>query len=126
LLEIDITRTLFFLCLLLTLASAIADDGDDAASCSVDDRYIYLQSVTQRIDAHWRVPERFRSVECVVVVAQNFRGEVLNVGIEQCHDEPELEKTLEDAVYEASPLPMPENRVCFERNLRLRMLRKPD
>jgi dTDP-D-glucose 4,6-dehydratase len=110
--------------LVFTLAAAYGDD--DAASCSADDRDVYLQSVSQRISAYWHVPEHFHSVRCVVVVAQNFRGEVLNVGIEECRDNAELEKTLEDAVYEASPLPMPANRDCFERKLRLNMVRKPD
>jgi hypothetical protein len=106
--------------------AATADGNDRVASCSADDRYAYRQAVSQRISAYWHVPERFPGVRCVVVIAQNFRGEVLNVGVEECQDDAELEKTLEDAVYEASPLPLPANGDCFERKLRLDMLRKPD
>ena len=72
----------------------------------------------------WDVPYPERTIGCTVVIAQNFRGEVLDAGVEACPDEPLIRKSVEDAAYEASPLPRPENRACQERVLRLRLVHR--
>ena len=84
----------FVLCLLLT--SAAAKDPGQYGECSQSDREAYIQAIQRKLTSNWRVPTQYRSVSCTVVVSQNFRGEVLNAGVEDCGDDPDLIKSIED------------------------------
>jgi len=44
--------------------------------------------------------------------------------VQGCTD-PEIVKTIEDATYLSSPLPLPRNGSCFERRIEVRIVRKP-
>ena len=124
--EAPIKRATVVFLLGLVLTSAVANDTDQYGECSQNDRDAYMQAIQRKLISNWRVPAQHRSVSCTVVVSQNFRGEVLNAGVEDCADDPDLIKSIEDATYLSSPLPPPRNRACFERELRLRIVRKPD
>ena len=78
----------------------------------------------QEISTNWRLPSHYRSVSCTVVISQSFRGEVLNAAVQDCTD-PEIIKTIEDATYLSSPLPLPRHDSCFERRIEVRVVRKP-
>ena len=61
------------------------------------------------------------AVSCIVMAVQNFRGEVLFAGVEGCDIDALVARSLEDAAYDASPLPLPANRACHEAEIRVRI-----
>ena len=125
--ETSIRHTLPFVILFLSLTPALAQDAGQYRECSAYEREAYLQSLRSKLVSNWRVPTQFRSVTCTVIIAQNFRGEVLDAGVEDCSSQDaRLVKSIEDATCRSSPLPMPENRACFERKVSVRLVRKPD
>lgn len=74
---------------------------------------------------NWNAPPLDTDFSCNVIIAQNFRGEVLDVGVEDCtRDDLAIQKSAEDAVYDASPLPLPGNRSCFVRSVRFTLMRR--
>ena len=106
--------------LVAALPSAVAEEP-----CTKQQRDEYVDRLQRRITENWRLPSHYREIDCTVVVAQSFRGEVLNAAVEDCTDS-ELRKTIEDAAYLSSPLPLPGNGSCFQREISLRILRKLD
>lgn len=125
--EANIRYTIPFVILFLSLTPALAQDDDQYRECSAYERGAYLQSLHSKLISNWRVPIGVHSVTCTVLIAQNFRGEVLDAGVEDCSSQDaKLIKSIKDATYRSSPLPMPENRACFERKVRVRLVRKPD
>jgi hypothetical protein len=105
--------------LVAALPAAAADEP-----CTQQQRDEYVDRLQRRISENWRLPSHYREVDCTVVVVQSFRGEVLNATIEDCTD-PEIRKSVENATYLSSPLPLPGNDSCFQREISLRVLRKP-
>ncbi len=108
--------------ILCCLAAPVAAQN---SPCSSDQRTEYLQMLQQRISTNWRLPSHYRSINCTVLISQSFRGEVLNAAVQDCTD-PEIVKTIENATYLSSPLPLPRNDSCFERRVEVRVVRGPD
>ena len=46
-----------------------------------------------------------------------MRGEVMDVGIANCSEDPQIHKSVIDAAYEASPMPRPPSKACFKRDV---------
>lgn len=125
--EASIRHLSLFAILFLSMTPVVAQDAGQYRECSAYERGAYLQSLHSKLISNWRVPVGTRSVTCTVLIAQNFRGEVLDAGVEDCSSQDaKLIKSIEDATYRSSPLPMPENKACFERKIRVRLVRKPD
>ena len=57
-------------------------------------------------------------VECQVSVQQLPNGEVISARVTQCNGDELVRRSVENAVLAASPLPLPDDRVLFDRNLR--------
>jgi hypothetical protein len=111
-----------FAVFLILLPSAVsAQESLDYVECSSNERVAYIQTLRQKVLSNWRLPGRYGNVRCTLFISQTFRGEILHAAAEDC-DDPILIKSLEDAAYLSSPLPTPENRDCFSRELRVRML----
>ena len=62
-------------------------------------------------------PSALPGIECVVRVRQLPNGEVVEVSIAECNGDEAVRRSIEAAVYKASPLPIPSNRSLFDRNL---------
>ncbi len=90
-------------------------------NCSDSDRDTYLLSIAQDVTAAWKPPYQDQTITCTVLIRQNFRGEVLNVGIANCGDNPRIHKSVVDAGYFASPIPLPTNKTCFRRDVIIRI-----
>ncbi|HEX2139741.1 MAG TPA: cell envelope integrity protein TolA, partial [Woeseiaceae bacterium] len=58
-------------------------------------------------------------LECVINVRQVPGGEVISANIERCNGDAAVQRSIEAAVFKASPLPEPSNPALFERNLRI-------
>ncbi len=110
---------------LLLLPYLVADDSEPNApyNCPAVDMEAYTTVIKQSILASWRPNRGEEAKRCVVVFAQTFRGEVLNVEFEECAHEAPVRKSIEDAVYLSSPLPLPVNTDCFERTLKISLYR---
>ncbi len=91
--------------------------------CPAVDMEAYITVIKQAVLASWRPNRGEEAKRCVVVFAQTFRGEVLNVEFEDCAHIATVRKSIEDAVYLSSPLPLPVNTDCFERTLKISLYR---
>ena len=79
----------------------------------------YLAMIGGRVERNWVQPASARpGVECVVHVTQIPGGEVVNVRIGTCNGDTAVVRSIEAAVFSASPLPLPSDPSLFDRNLR--------
>ncbi len=110
---------------LLLLPNLAADEVKPKTpyDCPAVDMEAYITVIKQAILASWKPSRGEEAKRCIVVFAQSFRGEVLNVDFEDCAHEATVRKSIEDAVYLSSPLPLPVNTHCFERTLKISLYR---
>ncbi len=79
----------------------------------------YVALIQQRVESKWRQPaSAVTGVECEVVVQQLPSGDVASVEVSRCNGDDVVRRSVEEAVYRASPLPLPDDRRLFERYLR--------
>ena len=79
----------------------------------------YMFALQQAVMRNWVEPATARAgIECVVSVRQLPGGEVVGVTIGRCNGDAAVQRSIEAAIYKASPLPTPANPSLFERNLR--------
>ena len=72
-----------------------------------------------KIENNWIQPATAdKGISCIVSVRQLPGGEVISVIVERCNGDETVRRSVEAAVYKASPLPDPEDPALFERNLR--------
>jgi len=116
-------RWIAFTCLLLPLSPATAQFFD--RECTNQELAAWREIVHAAVVANWQVPYAERYLACTVMLSLNWRGEVLNVGIANCGDDPAVHRSVVRAGYQASPLRMPENRDCAQRNVILRLEHRP-
>ena len=90
---------------------------DETRECTAADFEIYLSEIRTKLYEKWKVPYRDTSIQCTVLIKQNFRGEVMDVGIAKCTDDAQIHKSVINAAYEASPMPLPAVRSCFKRDI---------
>ena len=90
----------------------------DAMVATAEAAYIF--AIQQKIVRNWvRPPTATAGLECIVNVAQLPGGEVVSVSIGTCNGDSTVRRSIEAAVYKASPLPAPSDPSVFDRNLRL-------
>jgi colicin import membrane protein len=90
----------------------------DAMNAGALDRYAY--AIRQQIQRHWIEPPSARpGLECIINVTQLPGGEVVGASIGRCNGDDAVKRSIEAAVFKASPLPEPEDPSLFERNLRI-------
>lgn len=79
----------------------------------------YLALIQNRIERNWVRPASAKAgVECIVHVTQIPGGEIVNVRIGRCNADSVVIRSIEAAVFRASPLPPPTDPSLFDRNLR--------
>jgi len=90
----------------------------DAMTATAEAAYIF--AIQQKIVRNWvRPPTATAGIECIVNVRQLPGGEVVNVSLGSCNGDEAVRRSIEAAVYKASPLPAPADPSVFDRNLRL-------
>ena len=78
----------------------------------------YIGLIQQRVTRSWlRPPEAQPGLNCEVFVSQIPGGDVVAVRIGRCNGSDAVKRSIEAAVYRASPLPPPPDASLFERNL---------
>ena len=105
----------------LFLLSSVATAQVEERQCSAADLDAYLRAIRAEIYEVWQPPYKHQSIGCTVLIKQNFRGEVLYVAIAKCTDDRLIHKSVIDAGYDASPIPLPANKACFENDLIVRI-----
>ena len=89
----------------------------DAMNAGALARYQY--ALQQKIERNWIQPASAPpGLSCTVLVGQLPGGKVVSAVIESCNGDEAVRRSVEAAVYKASPLPEPEDPSLFERNLR--------
>ena len=109
-----VAACVFLLCAWLMTPAAAAEH---TGTCTAADREAYLSEIRTRLYEFWQVPYTNRTLQCTVLIKQNFRGEVMDVGIANCSEDPQIHKSVIDAAYEASPMPRPAVKACFKRDV---------
>jgi colicin import membrane protein len=78
----------------------------------------YIDVIRQKVERNWAPPAGATSgLSCDVQVTQIPGGEVVNVRIGTCNGDAAVMRSIEAAVYKASPLPPPPDPSLFEREL---------
>lgn len=101
------------------LAAALAAEEELAAARSSGAMNRYITLIAQKVERNWVQPaSAVAGVECEVSVQQLPNGEVISTRVTQCNGDEQVRASVERAVLAASPLPLPEDRLLFDRNLR--------
>ncbi|MBT8085936.1 MAG: cell envelope integrity protein TolA [Woeseia sp.] len=102
------------------LASEIADETRRLEAMESGEMARYLFAIQQKIQRNWvQPPSAHAGIECVALVRQLPGGEVVGVQIDSCNGDGAVRRSIEAAIYKASPLPQPANSALFDRNLRI-------
>lgn len=98
----------------------LAEEEARLAALSSGEMAAYENAIRQKIERNWvRPASAVPGLECVVLVRQVPGGEVIGATIETCNGDAAVRRSIEAAVFKASPLPAPPNPSLFERNLRI-------
>ena len=100
------------------LAAVMAAEEDLLAAKQSGAQSRYVALIQQRVQRKWRQPaSAVAGVECEVSVQQLPNGDVTTARVTRCNADEAVRRSVENAVYAASPLPLPDDRRLFERNL---------
>jgi colicin import membrane protein len=99
------------------LRRQLADEEHANAVATGPLRAQYEAMLRARIEHAWIRPDSARvGLDCLVQVTQVPGGEVTQVQVTQCNGDAAARMSVQDAVYRASPLPMPPDPALFQRN----------
>jgi colicin import membrane protein len=80
----------------------------------------YVAMLQAHIERNWSPPASARAgLECIVHVAQIPSGDVVDVRVGRCNGDDAVVRSIEAAVFRASPLPRPPTQALFSRNIEL-------
>jgi colicin import membrane protein len=78
----------------------------------------YKAAIRQKVERNWIRPASSRKgLQCTVHVRQAPGGEVLEAKVVRSSGDPTYDRSVESAVYKASPLPTPPNPEVFDRDI---------
>jgi colicin import membrane protein len=78
----------------------------------------YIADIQNKVERNWIRPASAKQgLSCKVVVNQIPGGEVINVTVTQCIGDEVFRRSVESAVYKASPLPRPSDPALFDREI---------
>lgn len=104
---------------LMALSACGSNPTDtQSASCSAVESQLYAREVHAAITRNW-LPLVDFAVACNVLIRQNVDGAIDGMEIADCNDDAVVRRSVSAAVRKSSPLPLPANAACFERNIRL-------
>ncbi len=80
----------------------------------------YIFAIQQKIKRNWVRPANAEvGLDCVISVQQTAGGEVTKVDFGSCNGDATIRRSIEAAVFKASPLPAPRDPSVFDRDIRL-------
>jgi colicin import membrane protein len=74
----------------------------------------YSALIQDRVKRNWRLPPNWRGLSCVVQVKMIPGGDVVSVRIVRSSGDPVFDRSVESAVFQAAPLPVPSEPHLFE------------
>lgn len=77
----------------------------------------YMLAIQGKVRSKWLRPPGVSKMSCLVKVQQVPGGEVVNVQVSQCNGTAAFTRSVELAVYKASPLPPPPSPEVFDRDI---------
>ena len=78
----------------------------------------YIANIQNKVERNWIKPASARAgLSCQVDVKQIPGGEVINVTVTRCTGDEFFRRSVEAAVYKASPLPVPSDPALFDREI---------
>jgi len=96
-------------------------ESQQMAAMAASAKTAYIFAIQQKITRNWVQPKSAEEgLDCAVRVQQTAGGEVVNVSFGSCNGDAVVRRSIETAVYKASPLPAPRDPGVFDRNLELR------
>jgi colicin import membrane protein len=100
-------------------------EAQRVAAITASAKQAYIFAIQQKISRNWVRPANAAvGLECTIKVQQLPGGEVIDVKFGACNGDATIQRSIESAVYKASPLPAPRDPSVFDRNLTL--LFKPE
>lgn len=98
----------------------IADEDARLAALSSGAMARYSFAIQQKIQRNWVKPASAQAgIECVIDVRVARGGDVLTATVGRCNGDAAVRRSIEAAVFKASPLPEPEDPNLFQRDLRI-------
>lgn len=80
----------------------------------------YMFAIQQKVERNWVRPASAEvGLDCTVRVRQSPGGVVGNVSFGACNGDATIQRSIESAIYKASPLPAPRDPSVFDRDIRL-------
>ncbi len=99
-------------------ASCYEEDLQAAQNSS--EAQVYQNMITQRVRRNWARPGTARDdLKCIVSVQQVPGGTVVSARVIECNGDDIVRRSVEAAVYRASPLPQPSNPLLFLRTFQI-------
>lgn len=104
--------------------AALLQEQIDAENARIEARNsnemaAYMFAIRQKVERRWVAPPTTPSdLECEVVVRQQPSGDVISAQVVRCNGDAAVQRSIEAAVFKASPLPQPSIRDLFDTNLR--------
>jgi len=81
---------------------------------------VYQALIIQKVRRNWARPGTARDdLECIVAVRQVPGGEVVSARVIECNGDEIVRRSVENAVFKASPLPQPSNPLLFLRTFQI-------
>jgi len=78
----------------------------------------YVTLITQKVESNWLRPAGAKGGQsCEVIVTQTYTGDVIGVRLQACQADKTFRRSVESAVWKASPLPMPPGPDVFDREI---------
>lgn len=102
------------------LQAQLASEQARADAVSAGLQQQWMEVIRQHVQRQWNVPASVRDgLECEIKIVQIPNGEVVDVKVGRCNGDSVVVRSIETAVYKASPLPPPPDASLFERNITL-------
>ena len=79
----------------------------------------YNLIIKNKINEKWDLPKNTQKTNCIINLTQSKNGIVLAVQLSKCSDDQYLKNSIKKAVWEASPLPLPKNKILFDKHIQL-------
>ena len=107
----------------VVLSDAIAQEDARLQAMNSNEMAAYQFALQQKVLRNWARPASARpGLDCLVQVRQSATGEVISANVVSCNGDDAVERSIIAAVHNASPLPLPDNAVLFDSNLRIRFI----